>query len=81
MAGAQFQGGAQALVAEAGRHADVGEDDVGPVLLDGAGQGGRVAHGGHHLVAAPVEEFDEAGPEQDGVLGEDYTEHGTSTRS
>ncbi|MFD8121266.1 hypothetical protein ACFV3T_09210, partial [Streptomyces albidoflavus] len=30
---------------------------------------------------APVEEFDEAGPEQDGVLGEDYTEHGTSTRS
>src|SRR5262249_8983779 len=69
--GAEFDGGAQSLVGVGGRHADVGDDDVGTALDDGRLEGGGVGDGGRHLVALVLQQLHQAGPQDRGVLGDD----------
>lgn len=67
---AEGDGGAQPVVALAGRHADVGEDEVGPVLAGRREERVRVPHRRAHLVAEAGQHAHQALPHQRRVLGD-----------
>ena len=57
---------------KSGGHPDVGEQHVGPVLVDGREQLGEVGRRGDHVdVVDAVEQGEHPGPEQVAVLGQD----------
>lgn len=62
---------AQALVGEGGRHADVDDREVRPVLLDGAQQVVAVVHGGDRLDVLVGEQSDHPRAQQNRVFGDD----------
>jgi hypothetical protein len=59
---AQLEGGAQALVAEARRHPDVGDDQLGAMLLDRGDQAGRVPDRRAHGEPEPGQQLGQTGP-------------------
>ena len=65
---AQGDGSAQALVAEAGWHAHVGDHDVRVVLLNGGDQRERVADANHDHMPETAQEPGQALAQQDTVL-------------
>jgi hypothetical protein len=60
--GADAQRGAQTVVGVARRHADVGEHEVGAVLVGVCDEGVGVARGHDHGHAGPDQQHDLAGP-------------------
>src|SRR5204863_9402346 len=67
---AQLEGGAQALVGEGRRHPDVRDYHVGPLAGHRGQQRLAVGHLGANPVALVLQQPDQAGPEQRGVLGD-----------
>lgn len=67
---AERDGGAQAVVTLARRHADVGEDEVGTVLAGRREERVRVPHRRAHLVAEAGQHAHQALPHQRRVLGD-----------
>jgi hypothetical protein len=68
---AEAVGGADALVGAGGGHADVGEDDVGVVLVDGGVEGVEVGAGGDDAeVVLGFEEAADAFADEVVVFGE-----------
>src|SRR3954470_16489101 len=70
-------GGTDALVLERGRHPHVHHCEIGDVLADRRPEPIRVLDGGHHLVAAVLEQPPEALSQQDLVLC-DHDSQGSS---
>ncbi|MDR7349670.1 methylase of polypeptide subunit release factors [Glycomyces algeriensis] len=70
--------GPQPLVGEGRRHPHVHHRHVGPVLGDGLHEGVAVTDLGDHFAAELLQEPDQAGADEHGVIGHHYT-HGTST--
>ena len=68
---AQLDRGAQALVGVGRRHPDVGDHDVRTVLGDGGEQLLGVRDGGEHLVPLVLQQLDQSGPQDGGVLRDD----------
>ena len=68
----QMLGGPDALVGVGGRHADVGEDDVGLLLVDGLQEGVEVlAHGDQVDLRLGLDELPDSLAHEVVVLGED----------
>jgi hypothetical protein len=67
--------GPQAFVAVGGRHPDIDDGDVGPVLGDGGAQRVGVRDGGADLVPALGKHLGEQLPQYGGILG-DHDAHG-----
>jgi hypothetical protein len=71
MGPAQLQCGAQALIGKGRRHPDVGDHHVGPLARHRGQQRAAVGYLGADPVALVLQQPDQAGPEQRGVLGDD----------
>ena len=78
MLGPDLPFGLDALGAEAGRHADVDDGDVGLVARDGVQEVAGVAGLGHHLQPGVAQHGDDALADEHAVVGYDDA-HGTSS--